>query len=106
MESSTLLPWLAFGATLTGVGLTVWKMRKEDHEKIEGKIAAVAKAAAQRSDEVAERLTTFQIHVAKLHPTAEQLRETEARLTSAVERMETGIVRLTDRIDRWLDRDK
>lgn len=72
---------------LAGVCLTIWKLRAADLRDFDRKI-----------DSVNISLAAFKLHVAELHPTAVELAQIETRLTASLDR-------LSDRIDRLLERD-
>lgn len=88
--------WTQFGILISLVGLVItlaagaWKQRSSDiraiHERIEGV-----------KDKLTAALNDFKIEVARDYPTARALAASEERLTSAINK-------LTERIDRWLER--
>lgn len=80
--------WSQLGIIISGIGLvlTAWKLRQVDKERYEKAIAQVSK-----------ELGDFKLHVALMHPTSTELSSLRADLMGALNR-------LTERIDRLLER--
>lgn len=91
-----LFTWSQLGTTasvligILGLGLGLWKQRSADLRGLHKKIEAV-------KDTLTAALNDFKVEVAREHPTAKALAASEERLTSAINK-------LTERIDRWLER--
>ena len=85
---SDVLTWAQIGTIIAGGGvvLTAWKIRQADLRALDSKIGDIDKS-----------LTAFKLHVAELHPTAKELVNVETRLSASLDR-------LSDRIDRLLER--
>ena len=79
---------------LFGQALAVWKLRKDDLEKIQNKI-----------DSCAIALAAFKIEVSGRHPTIGDLADAERRFFEANSHTIAAINRLSDRIDRMLERE-
>ena len=79
------------------LAVTVWKLRAADLKDIYLRIDAVQTNNWKVSDDVRRELATFQLHVAMSHPTANELKEIETRITNEVRG-------LAQRIDQLLMR--
>ncbi len=88
--------WSQLGTTasvligILGLGFGFWKQRSADLRGLHKKIEAV-------KDSLTAALNEFKVEVAREHPTAKALAASEERLTTAINK-------LTERIDRWLER--
>jgi hypothetical protein len=104
------LTWthLATLAAFVGLGLTIWRMRVSDLNRLDDKREALSndffKALAQLRKDAFEELgrqaiglSVFKLSVSQDHPTIKDMSDSEDRLTKAMDK-------LTDRIDRWLER--
>lgn len=86
MSAELIIAIGGFLVAFAGLCVTVWKVRKADWQSINNKIESQSVA-----------LAAFKLEVSQLHPTAQELRDIEHRLTQALEK-------LADRIDRMLER--
>jgi hypothetical protein len=75
---------------ILGLGFGLWKQRSADLRGLHKRIESV-------KDTLTAALNDFKVEVAREHPTAKALQASEERLTSAINK-------LTERIDRWLER--
>ena len=73
-----------------GLAFGIWKQRSADMRTLYQKIDGV-------KDTLTQALNDFKVEVARNHPTGKELTASEERLTSAINK-------LTERIDRWLER--
>lgn len=78
--------------TFVGLGITIWKVRKEDWLRIDSKIQSVV-----------IDLAAFKIHVAERHPTVGGLAEAERRFTEAHREVMALLGKISDRIDRIIE---
>jgi hypothetical protein len=76
---------------ILGLGFGLWKQRSAD-------LRGLHKRIESAKDTLTAALNDFKVEVAREHPTAKALQASEERLTSAINK-------LTERIDRWLERD-
>jgi hypothetical protein len=75
---------------ILGLTFGLWKQRSADLRTLYRTIEGV-------KDTLTATLNDFKVEVAREHPTAKALAASEERLTSAINK-------LTERIDRWLER--
>jgi len=91
-----IFTWSQFGTLaslvlgILGLGFGLLKQRSADLRALYKKIEGV-------KDTLTAALNEFKVEVAREHPTAKALQASEERLTSAINK-------LTERIDRWLER--
>jgi len=75
---------------ILGLAFGIWKQRSADLRLLYGKIE-------DAKDTLTQALNDFKVEVARTHPTGKELAASEERLTFAINK-------LTERIDRWLER--
>jgi hypothetical protein len=75
---------------ILGLAFGIWKQRSADLRALYARIEAA-------KDTLTEALNDFKVEVARTHPTGRELAASEERLTFAINK-------LTERIDRWLER--
>ena len=78
-----------------GQALAYWKLRKDDWKEISNRIESCAIS-----------LAAFNIEVSGRHPTVVDLADAERRFFEANSHTIAAINRLSDRIDRMLEREK
>ncbi len=89
--------WSHLGVLVAFAGLcvTIWKVRKDDWKEI-----------INRVDGCQIALAAFKLEVSNRHPTVSELADAERRFFEANVQTVAAINRLSDRIDRMLERDK
>lgn len=75
---------------ILGLAFGIWKQRSADLRLLYAKIE-------DAKDTLTQALNDFKVEVARTHPTGKELAASEERLTFAINK-------LTERIDRWLER--
>ena len=75
---------------ILGLAFGIWKQRSADLRLLYAKIE-------DTKDTLTQALNDFKVEVARTHPTGKELAASEERLTFAINK-------LTERIDRWLER--
>jgi len=75
---------------ILGLAFGIWKQRSADLRLLYAKIE-------DAKDTLTQALNDFKVEVARTHPTGRELAASEERLTFAINK-------LTERIDRWLER--
>ena len=81
---------IAFG----GLCVTIWKLRKDDWDKINNRIQSFS-----------IELAAFKMEVSGRHPTMIDLADAERRFFDANTHTIAALNRLSDRIDRMLERE-
>lgn len=88
-----VITWPELGVLMTGLGAmataggTAWRVRSADKRYYDKELSVISKDLAD-----------FKLHVATMHPTMKELAAIEERLILALNRM-------SDRLDRLLERD-
>jgi hypothetical protein len=92
-----VLTWAHIGVLVAFASLcaTIWKLRKDDWKEINNRI-----------DSVSIALAAFKLDVSGRHPTIGDLADAERRFFEANSHTIAAINRLSDRIDRMLEREK
>ena len=95
MTPELIVSVIAILLAMFGHGLAVWKVRKDDWKEINNRIQSCA-----------IELAAFKIDVSGRHPTIGDLADAERRFFEANSHTIAAINRLSDRIDRMLEREK
>ena len=93
MKTEIALTIIGLLIAFSGMCATIWKVRKDDWDKINNRIQSFS-----------IELAAFKIDVSGRHPTVADLADAERRFFEANSHTIAAINRLSDRIDRMLER--